>query len=372
MDLVPIEDVGASGESIEGYTTINISPTKQQLIGMKTAKVIKKEVTKSIRTVGMVELNQSKVYHIHTKFKGWIENVYVPGEGDTVYAGQPLVSIYSPELYTTQEEYLLALHSARELEDSSFSGVVESSERLLDAARRRFKLWGISDTEIERLERTGEPLETIRLYSPYSGYITKSTAEPGMYVQPGTELFVVADTSSVWVLADIYESELPLIKKGVKATIEMPYGDTEPMEGTISHVYPYVEGTSRTVKARFEFPNRDGTLLPMMYVDVSIEIDLDEQMVIPEEAILNSGGRKIVFVTGDDGHLEPREVMVMTNAEGYAVIHHGLEVGETVVTSGNFLIDSESQLKAALAGMDSGDKTETDDSEPADGSGHVH
>lgn len=373
MTLVPVEEVGAAEGGVEGYTTINISPTKQQLIGLKTTKVESRDVTKTIRTVGMVELDQSRVYRVHTRFKGWVEEVYVPGEGDTVYAGQPLVSIYSPELYTTQEEYLLALRSVRELKDSSFSGVVEGSERLLDAARRRLKLWDISDSEIQRLERTGEPLEYTKLYSPYSGYVTKTMAEPGMYVQPGTELFAIANTSSVWVLADIYESELSYIKPGVKATIELPYGDTGPIEGKISHVYPYVEGSSRTVKARFEFPNPDGALLPMMYVNVNIEIELGEKLVIPEEAVLNTGGRKIVFVALGDGHMEPREIMVLTKADGYAVVHHGLEAGETVVTSGNFLIDSESQLKAALAGMGGGkDSGKAGDDAPADGSAHVH
>ncbi|UCE26778.1 MAG: efflux RND transporter periplasmic adaptor subunit, partial [Candidatus Coatesbacteria bacterium] len=373
MDLVPVEEVGGAEGGVEGYTTVLISPTKQQLIGLKTTKVETREISKTIRTVGMVELDQSRVYHVHTKFNGWIENVYVPGEGDTVYAGQPLASIYSPELYTTQEEYLLALRSARELEDSSFSGVAEGSERLLEAARRRLKLWDISEAEIQRLERTGEPLEYIKLYSPYSGYVTDTMAEPGMYVQPGTELFAIADTSSVWVLADIYESELPFIKPGVKATIELPFNDAGPIEGTVSHVYPYVEGSSRTVKARFEFPNRNGALLPMMYVEVNVEIDLGESLVIPEEAVLDTGGRKIVFVALEDGHMEPREIMVLTEADGFAVVHHGLEPGETVVTSGNFLIDSESQLKAALAGMGGGKGLEKgEEAAPAEGSAHVH
>jgi Cu(I)/Ag(I) efflux system membrane fusion protein len=375
MDLVPVDEAGETGTGggVEGYTTVLISPTKQQLIGLKTTKVETRDVVKTIRTVGMVELDQSRVYHVHTKFKGWIEDVYVPGEGDTVYAGQPLVSIYSPELYTTQDEYLLALRGARELEDSSFSGVAEGSERLLEAARRRLKLWDVSDSEIARLERTGEPLEDIKLYSPYSGYVARTMAEPGMYVQPGTELFAIADTSSVWVLADIYESELPFIKPGIKATIELPFSDAGPIEGTVSHVYPYVEGSSRTVKARFEFPNPKGALLPMMYADVKAEIDLGERLVIPEEAILDTGGRKIVFVALEDGHMEPREITVLTEASGFAVVQDGLEAGETVVTSGNFLIDSESQLKAALAGMGGGNGLEKgEETAPADHSAHVH
>lgn len=353
MDLVPVEDVSAEGDNIGGYTTINISPQKQQLIGLKTVQVLEKEIVKTINVVGMVEVDENRIYHVHTKYKGWIERVFVAGEGDPVYYDQPLLSIYSPELYASQKEYLLALEGAKRMEGSSVVGLEEGSLSLLEAARQRLKLWDFTDGQISLLEETGIPLETVILYSPYYGYVTSTKAEPGMYVQPGTELFSIVDTSQVWILADIYESDLPFIKKGQTATLKMPFGDSELLEGKIEYIYPYVEGSSRTVKARFKFPNPGRELLPMMYVSVILEVDLGKNLVIPTSAILTSGSREIVFVAGEDGHFEPREVQVLTKAGDEALILTGLLPGEEVVSSGNFLIDSESQLKAALSDMGS-------------------
>lgn len=372
MDLVPVEEVEVSEASVEGYATFGISTRQRQLIGMKTEPVKREEVGKILRTVGMVELDEGGVHHVHTRYSGWIERVFIAGEGDPVYEGQALFSIYSPELYTSQRDYLLLLEGSAELRGSSRAEIVNRSEALLESSRNRLVHLGMTERQIEHLAESAEVETDIVVYSPAGGYVKETKTEPGMYVQPGTELFTIVDTSRVWILADVYERDLPFIHPGQPATLDLPFDDREPLAGRVDYVYPYLEGGSRTVKVRFDFPNPTGELLPMMYVNVELEVDLGERLTVPNSAVMSTGERRIVFLSRDDGHIEPREITVLTDIGERTVVTGGLDEGEVVVISGNFLIDSESQLKAALAQIRESDSPEASSSDGMDHQQHIH
>lgn len=372
MTLVPVEEAEVSEATVEGYATFGISTRQQQLIGMKTMPVMREEVTKTMRTVGMVELDEGGVHHVHTRYSGWIERVFIAGEGDPVYKGQALFSIYSPELYTSQQDYLLLLEGYGELRGGSRAEIINGSDTLLESARNRLAHMGMTERQIELLAESAEVGMDIIVYSPAGGYVKEAKAEPGIYVQPGTELFTIVDTSRVWILADIYERDLPFIHPGQPATIDLPFDDVETLAGSVDYVYPYVEGGSRTIKVRFDFPNPDGRLLPMMYVNVNLEIDLGERLVVPSSAVMSTGERRIVFLSRDEGHIEPREITVLTDIGEKTVIAGGLDEGEEVVISGNFLIDSESQLKAALAQIGESDSPEASSADEMGQPQHIH
>jgi Cu(I)/Ag(I) efflux system membrane fusion protein len=321
-------------------------------------------MAKVIRTVGVVEQDETRVRHIHTKITGWIEDLHVDFTGKEVRRGAPLLSIYSPELVSTQEEYLLALRARERVSGSPFPEVAGSGESLLRSTRRRLELWDITEAEIRRLEETGEPKKDLTLYSPISGFVLHKTALEGMYVQPGTELFTIADLSEVWVHADVYEYELPLVAVGQEATLTLSYSPGELFHGRVDYVYPTLDAATRTAKVRFRFPNAGLDLKPQMYANVEIRVDLGERLAVPEEAILDTGRRQVAFIAEGDGWFAPREVKTGQKAEGLVEVLEGLAEGERVVTSGNFMIDSESRLEASItaaAGDDGGDGRRTRD-----------
>jgi RND family efflux transporter MFP subunit len=335
-------------QSPEGFTGVQITPEKQQLIGVKTDEAATRKLIRDIRTVGIIEADETKIARVSIKFSGWIKDMFVDYVGKYVKRGEPLFTVYSPELVSTEEEYLLALKAQDSFGKSSFPEISSSAKSLLEATRRRLLLWDIPESEIQRIEKTGKPLKYLTLYSPISGYVTKREAFPEKMIVPNDVVFEIVDLSTVWLLADIYEYELPLVKEGQEATITLSYYPEEVFHGKVTYVYPTLETKTRTVKARFEFGNEDIKLKPGMYANVELKVPLGESLSVSEDSVIDTGEKQIVFVAMGDGYFEPREVKVGRKAEGYYEVLDGVREGEKVVRSATFLVDSESRLKAAL------------------------
>ncbi|WP_455244093.1 efflux RND transporter periplasmic adaptor subunit [Petrachloros mirabilis] len=334
-----------------GANTMTIAPERLQTIGVKFQEAARQPLDKVIRTVGRVEIDERLVGRVNLKFDGWIEQLLVSAVGDHVEKGQRLFAIYSPDLVATQEEYLLALQSYRELGKSEFPEVARGSKELLEATRRRLQLWDIRENHIRDLERTGKVLRTLPIHSPNSGTVIRMEARAGTYVTPGTELYFIADLSHIWVLADIYEYELPYIKIGQKAVVTLSYDPDTKMHGHVGFIYPTLDPKTRTAKVRFELDNPGEKLKPDMYANVELKIPLGTRLVVPRDAILESGERQLLFIHHGGGQLEWRNVKLGARAGDLVEVKEGLKEGEHVVTGANFLIDSESQLKAAVGGM---------------------
>jgi Cu(I)/Ag(I) efflux system membrane fusion protein len=349
LDMQSLQKEGNIQELAPG--SIEISSERQQLIGVKIGTVEKKSLEKLIRTVGRIDYDEKRIFTVSPKIGGWIEDLFVDFTGRFVRKGEPLLTIYSPELVSTQEEYLLALHAREQWSKSPFPEVSGSGKLLAESAQRRLKLWDISDEQIQALQESGQVQKTLTLYSPFSGVVLEKMVNRGMYVMPGATLYRLGDLSVVWLIADIYEYELPLIRLGQQAAIRLSYLAGEVFSGKAVYIYPYLDPQTRTAKVRFEFSNPTGRLKPEMFAEVEIKIRLGTRPAIAEGAVIDTGVRKIVIVAKGAGYFEPREVQLGTKVEGYYEVIAGVKLGERVVTSANFLIDSESKLKEAIGGM---------------------
>lgn len=352
MDLVPVYETGAGqimADLPEG--AFQISPEKQQLIGVQYGEVAYKPVFKTLRTVGRLTYDETKIVRIHTKVEGWIEKVYVDFTGKEVKKGQPLISIYSPDLLQTQQEYLLALKGRDELSESPFREAVTGSESLLQAARNRLELWDISDEQINELEKAGKPTKTLTLYSPADGFVLSRNSFPKQRATPEMELYTIADLSTIWVIADVYEYEAPEIKTGQSANVTLAYYPGRVFRGRVDYIYPQLDATTRTLKARIEVPNPKLALKPDMYANAELKIDYGKRLVAPQEAVLDSGSEQLVFVAHEGGYFESRKIQLGPKVDNNFIVLGGLKAGEKIVTSANFLIDSESRLKSAAGGM---------------------
>ena len=332
-------------------TAFKISPEKQQLIGVQYSTVEYQTISKSLRAVGKVAFDETKMSRINPKIEGWIENVYVDFTGKLVKKGQPLLSIYSPDLVSTQEEYLLAIKGRRQLEVSPFPEAVNFSESLVKSARRRLELWDISEAQIRELEKRGTPTRTMTLYAPTSGFVTTRNAFPKQRVTPETELYAIADLSTVWIIADVYEYEAADIKLGQPATVTISSYPGREFRGKITYIFPQVDNATRTLKVRVELANKNFALKPDMYADVVLNVTYGNHLVVPQEAVMDSGSEQLVYVSLKDGYFEPRKVQVGAKVDNKFIVLAGLTAGEKVVTAGNFLIDSESKLKSAAGGL---------------------
>ena len=330
-------------------STFWVAPERQQLIGIKTKPAKMRTLDKEIRTVGMVELDESKIYNIQTKYSGWIEKVFVDYKWQHVHIGQPLFTIYSPDLVTAQEEYLLALKSKNILNDSQFADISRGADSLLKASRRRLELLGVSRSQIQELERTGEVKTNLTVYSPVKGHVAQKNTFENMHVEPNTLLYKIADHTTAWVQVDIYENEIALVKLGDKATITLASYPGEVFEGEVKFINPHITPDTRTVKVRLEFSNPDLKLLPEMYADVMLDIPVGQRLTIPASAVLKTGKNDIVFVDKGDGNLEIRKVELGQKAGNYYEVLKGLKNGDIVISRANFLIDSESKVQAAVA-----------------------
>lgn len=331
--------------------TVKITPDKQQRIGVRTATVERRSLVRTVRTTGQLTSDETKLAHIHVKVNGYIDKGYVDYIGQLVKKGQPLFTLYSPDLVATEEEYLIARRGAKEMGASQFPDVAQGSQSLLHSTRERLKLWDISDEQIQKLDDTGEVTKTLTFYSPVSGFVTDRKAFPQTAVTPDMDLYVISDLSTIWVNADVYEYEVPFVKVGQTADMQLSYYAGKTYAGKITYIYPTVDPVSHTVKARIEFPNPNFDLKPQMFANVQLKINYGKQIVVPQEAIMDSGDKQYLFVVHDGGVFEPRVIQMGAKLEGNVVVLSGLNAGETIVTSGNFLIDSESRLKSAMAGM---------------------
>ena len=326
--------------------TVEIPADKQKLIGLKTTAAGLQSLTKTIRTVGRIESDERRQAFINAKMEGWIEKLHVNATGVTIKQGQPVAEIYSPELLATQQEFLNVLRWKKSLKEEGFGALLaQDAEAILGAARQRLRLWDISEAQIRRIEETGRPIRALTLYSPVSGQVMQKMAVQGMKIMPGEKLFEVVDLSSVWVVADIYESELPAIKVGDRAQIRLSYFPGEEFSAIIDFIYPTLSAESRTARARFTLPNPLGKLKPQMFGQVELKINLGRRLAVPGDAVIDTGPRQIVYVDKGEGNFEPREVTAGLRAEKWVEILKGLKPGEKVASSANFLIDSEAKLK---------------------------
>lgn len=348
MERVEVEEQPPLSGKVEGLASVKIPRRKQQLIGVRTEAITRATFVRDLRTVGRVTVDETRIHHVHTKIEGWVDHLFVNATGEKVRKGQPLLSIYSPELLATQEEYLLALKARRELGEGASGEAIRRADQLVVSSRRRLVLYDFPPNQADELERTGEAMRTVTLYAPISGYILMRNVTQGEKITQESNLMDIADLSRVWVLASIYEYELPFLKAGQSATMSLSYQPGRSYQGKVSLIYPVLEGGSRTVQARLEFQNPEMELKPEMFAEVVIHADLGERLAIPESAVLSTGTRNIVFVARDEGIFEPRQVRLGLRLPDLVEVLDGLQEGETIVTSGNFLIDSESKLKAAF------------------------
>ena len=331
--------------------TAMVSPQMQQLMGVRTALVEAKTLNKTVRAVGTVTYDESRVRQVYSKVDGWVDKLYVNSTGAFVGKGQPLFTIYSPDLVATQSEYLMAKKNYESLATSSIPEVKTGASSLVAASETRLALWDISEQQLRDLQQKGEAQKTLTIYSPYSGFVIKKDINEGMKVMGEKELYTIADLSNIWVNVDVYESDIPFIKIGQRADISLSYSPGESFKGRVSYIYPYLDEKTRTVKVRLEHPNPGYKLKPEMYVNAEIKIPGETHLSVPEEAVLDSGTRKIVFIDKGDGHYEAKEVKVGTKMEGFYQVLSGLKEGEKIAASSAFLLDSESRLSEAMGAM---------------------
>ncbi|MBP1772323.1 MAG: putative Co/Zn/Cd efflux system rane fusion protein [Holophagaceae bacterium] len=346
MDLVPMEGEGMPAPGLDGHAAVTIDHERQQLIGLRTETVAEGPVGGELRALGRVAVDETRVRKVNVKVEGFIEKLFVDFVGKPVAKGQPLFSLYSPEFVSAQREFLLALKTQKALAGGALQG---SGGDLLESARRRLSLWDVPKEAMDQLERTGEVQRALVLRSPISGVVTVKNVVEGSRVTPADIPFEITDLSRVWVLADIYEAELGRAKVGMPAELTVQAAPGRTFKGRIAFVDPVMDPKTRTAKARLEFPNPSGDLKPEMFGDVVLKGQSRKGLVIPLDAVLDAGTTKVAFVALGDGRFEPREVTTGTTLGEKVEIRSGLQAGEAVVTRANFLVDSESRLKAALA-----------------------
>jgi Cu(I)/Ag(I) efflux system membrane fusion protein len=366
--------------------TVEIPLEKQQLIGVRTIAAAIQPLQKIIRTTGKIEYDERKLTTINTKVEGWIEKLYFNFTGIYVKKGEPLADLYSPELWATQQEFINLVRWAKKtgnrVMDSTRTAsptqggttdlttmLSKDNDSLMEAARQRLKLWDISDEQISKIEESERPIRTLTIHSPVSGYVLQKYAVQGMKVMAGEKLFDVSDLSTIWVVADIYENELSVIKVGDTAKIQLSYYPGKELTSKIDFVSPTLSSETRTAQIRFSIPNSGGKLKPGMFTDVELKINLGNRLAVPDEAVIDTGLRQIVYVDKGDGHFEPRAITTGLRAEKLVEVLAGLKAGEKVASSANFLIDSEAKLKGVEArGASPGNKQEA--AQPS--GGHKH
>jgi len=353
MDFVPVyaDELAAGPAPVLGRGAVTLTAERRQLLGVRSEEVREARLEHVIRTVARLAVDERRVSHVHTKYEGYVERLYVDFTGQKVRRGERLLSLYSPELVATQQEYLLAHRAQQELAQSGIASVSRGALDLKEAARQRLLFWDIRPVDIERLEDSGEVRRTLDLYSDIAGYVVQKTAVQGLRVTPGDTLFDIADLSRVWALADVYESDLRGVTVGTRGEVRVPYFPDRAWTGPVTFISPTVEEKTRTIKVRIELDNPKGELKPDMYADVFLRVDHGRGLVVAEDAVIDAGDRKLVFLDLGDGRFEPREVHLGPSVAGGKQVLSGLTAGDRVVTGANFLLDSESSLKAALKGM---------------------
>jgi multidrug efflux pump subunit AcrA (membrane-fusion protein) len=351
MQLIPKyadEDAGTKSMAVG---TVKIAPDRQQLIGVRTSTVGREPLVRSVRTTGQITADETKIEHVHVKISGYIDKVYVDYVGQLVKKGQPLFTVYSPDLVATEEEYLIAKRGERSLGTSEFKEVSQGGQALLRSARERLKLWDVSDEQIKKLDESGEVSRTLTFYSPVDGFVMDRKAFPQTAITPDMDLYQITDLSKVWVNADVYEYEVPFVKVGQTVEMQLSYYAGKSYTGKITYINPTVDPVTRTVKVRIECSNPHYDLKPQMFANVDLKINYGTQILVPQEAVMDSGDKQYVFLAHDGGVFEPRSIQMGAKMDGKVVVLSGLKPGDTIVTSGNFLVDSESRLKSAMGEM---------------------
>jgi RND family efflux transporter MFP subunit len=345
------EDQSSTQDSAPSSETplapIQLSPQRMQSIGVKTGTVESKVINDEIRSYGTVRPNERHFAYVQTRVAGWIRQVYVDATGDFIRKGQPLFTIYSPELVATEREYLLAKKTAGSLQQSAVSGVSDGAASLIAAAKSRLQQFDMPESEIEKLDETGEAITDLTFYSPAAGYITERNALPNMYVQPDTKLYAIADLADVWVLAQVFQNDAGKIKPGDPAEISLDAYPGQVFRGKVDYLLPQLDTATRTLPVRLVFTNADMKLRPGMYVNVSLKLPLGRRTVVLDSAVFHSGTQNLAFTYTGDGNIQPHEVELGPHVGDKFVIAKGVKAGEQIVTSANFLIDSEAQLQAA-------------------------
>ncbi|MCF6354695.1 MAG: efflux RND transporter periplasmic adaptor subunit [Candidatus Polarisedimenticolaceae bacterium] len=358
MDYIPVYADNKAGDAPPG--TVKIDPVTVQNIGVRTARAERGPLSRIVRAVGRVDFDETRLARLHPKIDGWVEKLWVDKTGAKVKHDAVLLSLYSPQLVASQEEYLLAMKNVKILGDSPYEDIRRGAEGLVKSARLRLELLDMPEHQIKELEQTGEIKRNIHIHAPFHGVVIKIGIREGQYVTPKTELYQVADLSTVWVYAEVFEYELPWIKEGDAAQITVEGRPGREFHGHIDYIYPYLDMKTRTAKVRLLFDNADGALLPQMFAEVTLQSKRSEATVlVPAEAVMRSGIRKQVFVVSSPGKFEPHEVVVGITSEGKTQILKGISEGDEVVTSAQFLIDSESSLREATAKMISRAEPET-------------
>jgi len=366
MDYIPVY-ADKESRAREPSGTVEIDPVTVQNIGVRTAAAERRILSRDVRAVGRIDFDEEHLASLHPKVEGWVEKLRVDKTGEQVRKDDILLSIYSPQLVSSEEEYLLALRNRDALAQSQFDDIRGGAVNLVRSSRERLELLDVPEHQIKELEKTGEIKKSLHIHSPFDGVVLTVGAREGQYVTPNTELYRIADLKKVWVYVDIFEDDLPWVQQGDEAVMQVTALPGRMFHGKITYIYPYLESTTRTVKVRMEFENPEGMLKPAMFADITIHAGRQiDATVVPSEAVVRSGSRNQVFVVRGAGKFEPREVELGVASEGMTQILKGIQPGEKVVRSAQFLIDSESKLREATAkmleakkgmGNDSGDAT---------------
>ena len=337
--------------SIPGYAPVQVDDSRRQLLGIRTVPVSRTRLKKTIRAVGLVSADEQRASQVHVKFEGFIERIFVDFVGQRVQKGEPLFTIYSQDLLAAQHEYLSSKAAFERIPAASVADPARNAARsLVAASRQRLELFDVPRGVLAEVDRTGVPQRYITIASPRRGTVVEKQAVAGLAVDPMTALYVIADLERVWVLADVQERDLAQVKLGQEARLTIDALPGKKLAGRVAFISATIGEATRTAKARIELDNAAGILKPGLYATVTIDVDLGEGIAIPEDAIIDTGERKIVFVSHDGGHFEPRAVEVGISLEGLVQVLSGLKEGESIAETGQFLLDSESRLRAAAAG----------------------
>jgi len=347
-EQAPTSDNGSEDNSFPTLAPVQLSPQRLQAIGVKTATVELRQINDQLRLPGNVDINEQQVSYVQTRFPGWIQKVFANATYQYVHKGQTLFTIYSPDLVSTEQEYLLAKQNQKAFSQDMHGTALKEGDWLVQAASDRLRQFAVSPIQIAKLEQGGKVEHDIEVESPVSGYITERNALPNQYVQSDTKLYTIADLSTAWVYANVAQNDVGRLKPGNSATVTVDAYPGRKFAGRIDQILPQVDPMTRTVRVRLVFSNPGVVLKPGMYVNVTIDVPLGRQLVIPSSGVLQAGTRQIAFVDHGQGHLEPREVEIGPRVDDHSVVLKGLRNGERVVSSANFLVDSEAQLQAAI------------------------
>jgi len=355
MDMVPFEVTeGASESTVPGQAVVSITPQSRQTMGLELGTVEKRVLTREIHTSARIIADETRLHHVTVKVDGWVNELFASVTGQAVKRGDPLLTIYSPSLLSAQQEYVTALENRQKLAASSDADARKGAEDLATAARQRLQLWDVSEAQIDRVARTGQVEKYLTIYAPMSGVVIERNITAGHNLLAGEVLMTIADLTHVWGDADIYQSDLPYVSVGMPLEVSLPFLPDKPFKGKVIFVSPTLDPATRTLQARLEIPNPDLLLRPGMYGDAALYFSLGEKIGIPIEAVMFSGKHTYAFKDGGDGRLIPTQIQVGARGNGWYEVVAGLQEGDRIVVSANFLVDSESSLKAALNAMSGG------------------